>query len=257
MSPPAAYRLQGRRETLSGPCPPVNRDKAFRRGGRSYPFLAVEPASQGHYFQPEPQAASRPGRVALRWAGRDLELEADAGVFSARQLDPGTAVLLDHLGPVPPAGALVDLGCGYGPISVALALTAPQAEVWGVDVNQRALDLVRRNAAALGLANVLVGEGTGPAPETTLAGLWSNPPIRIGKPALHALLSSWLDRLAPGARARLVVHKHLGSDSLARWLEGEGFPTDRVTSIKGYRVLEVAARSPEPPTTDPRHGSAA
>lgn len=255
MSPPAAYRLQGRRETLSGPCPPVNR-KGLPEGREIVPSLAVEPANQAHYFQVRPEAPSRPGRVTLRWAGRELELETDAGVFSPRQVDPGTAVLLDHLGPVPGSGILVDLGCGYGPLTIPLALAAPQAEVWALDVNERALDLIRRNAAALALANVRVGDGAGAAPDGPLAGLWSNPPIRIGKAALHHLLTTWLDRLAPDARARLVVQKHLGSDSLARWLEGEGFPTKRVTSVKGYRVLEVGARPPEAPTMDLRHGSA-
>lgn len=215
----------------------------------------MDPAHQPHYFQAHPESASRPGQVRLRWAGRDLDLVTDAGVFSPRQLDPGTAVLLDHLGPVPPTGALLDLGCGYGPIAVALALAAPGAEIWALDVNQRALELVERNAATLGLANIRVAEAPA-GPDAPLAGLWSNPPIRIGKPALHELLSTWLDRLGPEARARLVVHKHLGSDSLARWLESEGFPSERVISVKGYRVLEVAPRQPGTPTMDPRHGSA-
>ena len=71
--------------------------------------------------------------------------------------------------------------------------------------------------------------------------IWSNPPIRIGKPALHALLAAWLGRLAPGGRACLVVHKHLGSDSLARWLTDEGWSTTRLSSRAGYRLLDVAA----------------
>ena len=216
----------------------------------------MEPANQAHYFQTHPDSAPRPARVRLRVAGRELELETDAGVFSPRQLDPGTSVLLDHLGAVPPGGPLVDLGCGYGPLSVALALAAPGAEVWAVDVNERALELVRRNTATLDLPNLRVGDGTGPPAGPPLAGLWSNPPIRIGKPALHGLLTTWLDRLAPEARARLVVHKHLGSDSLARWLEGEGFPTERVISVKGYRVLEIGARSPHPPRMELRDAPA-
>ena len=196
---------------------------------------------QAHYFQPQPAAPSRPGQVNLGLGGRRVDLETDTGVFSARRLDPGTEVLVRHLGPVPAEGDLLDLGCGYGPLAVALALTAPAAVVWAVDTNQRAVELTRRNAATLGLGNIRAG-GDVPG-EVRLAGMWSNPPIRIGKPALHALLVTWLDRLAPGARARLVVQKHLGSDSLARWLEEEGYPTVRVTSEKAYRILEVGGRA--------------
>ena len=73
-----------------------------------------------------------------------------------------------------------------------------------------------------------------------LATIWSNPPIRIGKAALHALLTTWLERLAEGGRAWFVVQKHLGSDSLARWLEEEGWTARRVRSRSGYRILDVA-----------------
>ena len=198
---------------------------------------------QPHYFQASPDVPSRPGRIEVDLAGRRVELETDAGVFSARGLDPGTAVLLENLGAVPASGALLDLGCGYGPLALALATRAPSAQVWAVDVNDRAVELARRNGAALGLDNLRVG-GPGDVPgETTFAGIWSNPPIRIGKPALHSLLESWLSRLTPTGRARLVVQKHLGSDSLARWLVGQGFPTERITSKRTYRVLEVMARA--------------
>jgi 16S rRNA (guanine1207-N2)-methyltransferase len=82
--------------------------------------------------------------------------------------------------------------------------------------------------------------------EQRFAGIWSNPPIRIGKHSLHGLLTHWLDRLDRTGRARLVVQKHLGSDSLVRWLEGEGYPTRRVLSKRTYRVLEVRSRATAP-----------
>ncbi|MHB1855333.1 MAG: class I SAM-dependent methyltransferase [Acidimicrobiales bacterium] len=198
---------------------------------------------QPQYFQSHPDAPSRPGRIALQLAGGRVELETDAAVFSARRLDPGTEVLLRNLGPVPPEGHLLDLGCGYGPVAVALALAAPAATVWALDTNQRALELTRRNAESLGLANLRAAVEGDVGGEVRFAGMWSNPPIRIGKPALHGLLTGWLDRLAPSAWARLVVQKHLGSDSLARWLEAEGYPTRRVTSENAYRVLEVGGRA--------------
>ena len=164
-------------------------------------------------------------------------------MFAAAAVDAGTKLLLlESAQPPPGAVDLLDLGCGYGPIALTLARRAPDATVWAVDVNQRALDLCAANAVASGLTNVrAVKPDTVPA-EIRFNGIWSNPPIRIGKPALHDLLVSWLDRLEEGAHAWLVVQKHLGSDSLARWLEETGWSADRRVSRAGYRILEVARR---------------
>jgi 16S rRNA (guanine1207-N2)-methyltransferase len=198
--------------------------------------------ADGHYFDAEPAVASRPATVELALPDGTVRLRTDRGVFSGRRVDPGTVVLLRQA-PAPPAsGHLLDLGCGYGPIAVTLARRAPNAIVWAVDINQRALELVRENAAALGLGNVRAVTPDAVPGSVELAGMWSNPPIRIGKEALHQLLLDWLGRLAPEARAWLVVQKHLGSDSLATWLGRQGHPTVRLASRNAYRVLEVAAR---------------
>jgi 16S rRNA (guanine1207-N2)-methyltransferase len=173
--------------------------------------------------------------------GLHLELETDAGVFSAGRLDPGTRLLLDTVPAPPPSGRLLDLGCGYGPLALVLAARSPRAEVWAVDVNERALGLCARNAARAGLSNVHAVTPAGPGLPATVDTIWSNPPIRIGKQALHALLAGWLARLTPGGAAYLVVQRHLGSDSLHRWLEGEGWPVTRLASRSGYRVLAVDA----------------
>jgi 16S rRNA (guanine1207-N2)-methyltransferase len=197
-----------------------------------------------HYFQSPPPEASSPRSVRLTVAGRVLELATDTGVFSRNQIDPGTAVLLHVLPPPPPMGALLDLGCGYGPIALAMAIQAPQATVWAVDVNERARTLCAVNATAAGLTNVRVCAPDVVPPETRFAAIVSNPPIRIGKAALHELLSAWLWRLNPGADAYLVVQKHLGSDSLQRWLNDQGLPTSRVASRKAFRVLRCQAPGP-------------
>src|SRR5690606_17199309 len=97
----------------------------------------------------------------------------------------------------------------------ALAIRAPEATVWAVDVNARALELCAANAERLGLANVRCVRPDDVPVDLRLDALYSNPPIRIGKAALHELLASWLDRLRPGCEAHLVVQKHLGADSLA------------------------------------------
>ena len=142
----------------------------------------------------------------------------------------------------PPEGDLLDLGCGYGPIAVTMARRAPGATVWAVDVNERALGLVGENAARLGLHNVRAARPESVPAEVRLAAIWSNPPIQVGKAALHQLLRDWVGRLTPEGRAWLVVHKHLGADSLMAWLQAEGHRTVRLASRKGYRLVEVAPR---------------
>jgi len=179
---------------------------------------------------------------------RTIELETDRGVFSYGAIDEGTRYLLQEA-PMPSEtdGDLLDLGCGYGPIAVTLGLRLPAATVWAVDVNGRAVELCRRNAARCGASNVRPllaadpheAEAAGLPRGATFRAIWSNPPIRVGKPALHALLTAWLSRLAPGGHAWLVVHKHLGSDSLARWLGDEGWTATRRSSRSGYRLLDV------------------
>jgi 16S rRNA (guanine1207-N2)-methyltransferase len=192
-----------------------------------------------HYFSQQPRAAHRPGWVRVILPDVYLELATDAGVFSPGRLDPGTRLLLDEAPAPPAAGDLLDLGCGYGPIGCVLAARSPGATVWAVDVNERALELCARNAAAAGLQNVRCVAPGDPSLPARFAGIWSNPPVRIGKEALHSLLSAWFGRLAPGSSAFLVIGRNLGADSLHRWLAGQGWPVTRLTARSGYRLLQV------------------
>lgn len=194
-----------------------------------------------HYFTASPASAGERRPLRVRLAGRTVEVEVAGGVFSPGGLDKGTAVLLDEA-PAPPAsGTFLDLGCGWGPVALTLALTSPDATVWAVDVNERALDLTRRNAASLGLSGVRAGVAQDVPQDVRFDLLWSNPPIRVGKEALHDLLRTWLPRLAPGGEAYLVVQRNLGSDSLQRWVEAElAMPCERHASSKGFRVLRVS-----------------
>jgi 16S rRNA (guanine1207-N2)-methyltransferase len=190
-----------------------------------------------HYFSSSPQAPHRPGLVRVILPDLYLELETDSGMFSPGRLDPGTRLLLDQA-PAPPAtGDLLDLGCGYGPVACVLAARSPAATVWAVDVNERALALCERNARRAGLANVrCVTPGAVPA---HVDAIWSNPPIRIGKPALHAMLADWLGRL--DGLAHLVVGRNLGADSLAAWLTAQGWPATRLAARSGYRLLRISS----------------
>jgi 16S rRNA G1207 methylase RsmC len=179
-------------------------------------------------------------------AGREVTLTVTGGVFSSERIDLGTRVLLREVPPPPPAGDLLDLGCGWGPLAITQALQSPEATVWAVDVNALALELTAANAQRAEVSTVRAVLPDDVPDSVRFAAIWSNPPIRIGKAALHELLLRWLPRLVPGGQAHLVVQRHLGADSLHRWLQESlpaGWTVERAGSAKGYRVLRVTASS--------------
>ena len=197
--------------------------------------------SEDHYFSADPSVPFKREPFTCEVWGHSLTLVSGAGVFSRGHLDHATAVLFRETSP-PAPGRVLDLGCGYGVIGLAIAAAVPGAVVTGVDVNERAVLLADENAAALGLADRFTAGTPDAVPaDATYDEIWSNPPIRIGKAALHDLLLTWLPRLAPGGRAVMVVGKNLGADSLQRWLTEQGWPTERLASAKGFRVLETRA----------------
>jgi len=205
--------------------------------------------SADHYFTARPASPDERRTITVQLADRDVTLETAGGVFSPWRLDQGTRVLLGSVPRPPQSGDLLDLGCGWGPVALTFALRSPAARVWAVDVNERALDLVQRNAQRLGLGNVRAALPDDVPDDVALAALWSNPPIRVGKAALHAMLLRWLPRLAPGAQAHLVVQRNLGADSLQLWLGAQlGASTDvtRTATAKGFRVLRIGAPRSEP-----------
>ena len=200
----------------------------------------------GHYFSERPVGAGDRRLLPVRLAGRDVEVVTAPGVFSGDRLDLGTRVLLREAPPPPASGDLLDLGCGWGPLALSLALLSPRATTWAVDVNERALELTRENARRLGTDGLRAVRPEQVPDDVGFSAIWSNPPIRVGKAALHALLLRWLPRLSPGAQAHLVVQRHLGADSLHTWLAArlaDSAEVERAGSAKGYRVLRITART--------------
>ncbi|QJU53041.1 methyltransferase [Herbiconiux sp. KACC 21604] len=194
-----------------------------------------------HYFSAQPAGELSLREITVELAGAPRRLQTASGVFSPERLDAGTRVLLSNVPAPPPGGNLLDLGCGWGPIALSLALESPHATVWAVDVNERALDLIRRNAHMLGLDHVNAVRPEDVPDSLKFTTIWSNPPIRVGKNELHSMLQTWLPRLDTGSDAWLVVQKNLGSDSLQRWLDTEfsDMSVMRTTTNRGYRVLRV------------------
>jgi 16S rRNA G1207 methylase RsmC len=202
--------------------------------------------SSDHYFSQEPKSDYQPKEIELEIAGEVFKVNTASGTFSPLRLDVGTSVLIDHLELAPKDGNILDLGCGWGPIALNLAKNSPKAKVWAVDVNNRSLELTAANAKTIGLANIQTASPDSVPKAIKFAGIWSNPPIRIGKKELHELLLSWLPRLEKSASAYLVVQKNLGSDSLQKWLTEalvDGFEVSRLTSVKTYRILKVLRTS--------------
>ncbi|WP_243225061.1 class I SAM-dependent methyltransferase [Microbacterium sp. CIAB417] len=203
-----------------------------------------------HYFTAAPASPENLRTIDVTLAGRPVTVTTAGGVFSPDRLDAGTAVLFANMPPVPPGGNHLDLGAGWGPISLTMAMLAPHATIWAVDVNERALDLVRRNAESLGLDNINAVRPEDVPAEVSFRTIRSNPPIRVGKDILHDMLEHWIPRLDERSDAWLVVQRNLGADSLQRWIAATfqpGYSVFRAATGKGYRVLKVR-RHGTPPT---------
>lgn len=209
-------------------------------GGGSPAGPGVNPA---HYFSSEPAVSSEPMTVDLTLPDVKFTLATDRGVFAGQAVDVGSKLLLLS-GPQPVAGdqVLVDVGAGYGPIALTLAARNPSATVYAVEINSRARQLCEANAKSAGLKNLRVISPDDFPDGVEIDRIWSNPPIRVGKKALHELLKLWLSRLKSDGSAHLVVQKHLGSDSLANWLGTQGYFVERRGSKKAYRLLDVSAK---------------
>ncbi|MBT0769279.1 methyltransferase [Kineosporia sp. J2-2] len=202
---------------------------------------APEPGA--HYFR-TPKESSARREVEITLAGRELTVTTAGGVFSGDRIDLGTRVLLREVPPPPPEGDLLDLGCGWGPITLTQALLSPAAKVWAVDVNELALELTTLNARRAGASRVTAALPGQVPDDVRFSAIWSNPPIRVGKAELHSMLLHWLPRLLPEASAHLVVQRNLGADSLHGWLQTQlpsGWTVVRAGSAKGYRVLRVTS----------------
>ncbi len=206
------------------------------------PGVTASEAAAAHYFDADPAVESDPVVVDVVLPDVAFTLETDRGVFSRGRLDVGTSLLLRHPLPLAATGDLLDLGCGSGPIALAMAKRAPAATVWAIDVNERARELCARNAERNSTTNVRVCHPDDVPDDIAFTTIWSNPPIRIGKSALHALLTRWLGHLTDDGTVALVVQKHLGADSLQRWLGGQGLEVERAASKRGFRLLTAERR---------------
>lgn len=193
-----------------------------------------------HYFTAKPGAEHKPFQFQAELRGRVYYFQSDAGVFSKGEVDFGTRLLIDCL-ELQPGEVVLDLGCGLGPIGlVAADLVGPTGRVYMVDVNERAVELARKNVQANGICNaeVLVSDGL-----SALAGLsfdWvlSNPPIRAGKQVVYSLLTDAFHALKPGGCLLVVIRTKQGAKSLEAYLEELAGSCTTMDKKGGFRVLK-------------------
>lgn len=194
------------------------------------------------YFTAQPSSNDKRRVITVRLGGRDVDVETGSGVFSPEHVDQGTQVLMNECAELPASGTFLDIGCGWGPLALAMALASPEATVWAVDINERSRNLTAANATRLGLGNVVVAAPDDVPADLRFDVIWSNPPIRVGKVALHEILNTWLTRLSTEGSASLVVAKHLGAPSLLIWLRdqfGAQRIVERIAQSRGFHVINV------------------
>lgn len=199
------------------------------------------PPANDHYYTAEPASAHHHGEVRFCYGGRELVFATDSGVFSRRELDRGTEVLLAAL-PEAIDGPVLDMGCGYGAIGVAVGARWPELSVIMADVNRRACDLARENARRNGVdAEVLESDGFAALAGRRFATILQNPPIRAGKAVIYRMFADGAKSLLPGGQLFLVIRKQQGAPSAMSYLATLFAEVAAVEKKSGYWVLRCAA----------------
>ena len=192
-----------------------------------------------HYYSENPGVDHDEREVIFEVLELRLRCTTDAGVFSRDGLDMGTRVLLEALPQL--HGRILDLGCGWGPVGVALGKKYSDAQLVLTDVNSRAAELAARNLAANGVTNAAVVQGDGfAAVEGDFDAIVLNPPIRTGKAVIYAMFAEAAAHLKPDGALYIVIRKQQGAESAQKYLASIYGDVERIAREKGYWVLRCA-----------------
>lgn len=190
-----------------------------------------------HYYSANPQSGHRYAPCDYAYRGAALRFTTDAGVFSRGEVDFGTDVLLRAL-PEEMRGAVLDVGCGWGAIGVAVGKRYPACRVVMTDVNERAAELARKNARDNGVdARVLTGDGLAGAAGEAFDYILTNPPIRAGKQVIYGIFAAARGCLAPGGEMYLVIRRQQGADSAVKYLKTLFGSVETIEKSGGFHVI--------------------
>ena len=199
------------------------------------------------YYTADPSSESRPVPCAFPYRGHGLNFMTDAGVFSKGELDTGSRLLLDALPDL--SGDVLDLGCGWGAIGVAIARANRDARVVMADVNHRALDLCRANCSRNGVtADVIESDGMAAVLGRRFDAIVTNPPIRAGKQVIYRMFADAAVSLKAGGALYLVIRKQQGAESCVKYLKTLYREVEKLDKSAGFWVLK--ASEPKEDTND-------
>lgn len=189
-----------------------------------------------HYFSSDPQTEHNERTFTVELAGASAEFTTDAGVFSRAEMDFGSRLLVETVYPHV-KGSMLDVGCGWGAMSIMMAKLCPGLEITMSDVNKRAVGLALSNAQANGVrAAALVSDGYA-AIEGKYDVIITNPPIRAGKQTVYRILDGAKEHLAPGGKLYLVIRKEQGAPSAVSHLKEVYASVELLERKKGYWIL--------------------
>ncbi|SOC09227.1 16S rRNA m(2)G 1207 methyltransferase [Ureibacillus xyleni] len=195
-----------------------------------------------HYYSKKPQTESKPRQWKFKLRGYSFLFETDTGVFSKSEVDFGSRVLIDTFTLPNIDGAILDVGCGYGPIGLSIAKENPERMVYMMDINERAVSLAKKNAELNGVQNVRIFESDGLAEvesDLQVAAILTNPPIRAGKETVFRFYDGAYERLAQGGELWIVIQKKQGAPSTVVHLEESFAEVDIVEKKKGYWIIRA------------------
>lgn len=196
-----------------------------------------------HYYTNQPTAAHDRKMWDATLRGQSFRFVSDAGVFSKGGVDYGSRTLIEAM-EIPANADVLDVGCGYGPIGLSAARMAHQGHVTMIDVNSRAVELARENAAANRITNVtaLQSDLFAELGDRNFDVVLTNPPIRAGKETVHAIFEGAHERLKPGGSLWIVIQKKQGAPSAKQKLESLFDSVEEVTKDKGYRIYKATKK---------------
>jgi len=204
-----------------------------------------------HYFAEKPKTKSKVKRIRAILRGREFVFETDRSVFAKDYVDMGTKRLIEKV-QLPEEGEVLDWGCGYGAIGIAIAATCPKLKVWMIDINERAVALAKRNARLNRVKNVVILKSDGFSalpPELRFDAIVTNPPVHAGKKVLVQLIRDAFKWLKVGGSFWFVARTQHGAKTLQRITE-ESFGNAECVDIHGgYRVIAAVKEADESLTT--------